>query len=230
MSGTGKKYASSFEEVDRIKLYDLSEAITLAQKIAFAKFDESVDAAVRLGVDPRYADQMIRGAVVLPNGTGRKVRVIVFAQGEKVKEAELAGADHVGGDELIAKVVSGFMDFDKVVATPDMMAKVGKLGKVLGPRGLMPNPKVGTVTNNVGKVVTELKAGMIEFKVDKSGIIHTSIGRKGFDTSKLIENMNALLDALIKAKPSSSKGVYLKSINISTTMGPGLKIDPKSFS
>ena len=229
MSRKGKKFAAGAELVDRTKLYDLSEAIALSQKAAFAKFDESVDAAVKLGVDPRHSDQMVRGAVVLPNGTGKTVRILVFAKGEKAQEAEKAGADFVGGDELVAKVEGGWMEFDKVVATPDMMAKVGKLGKVLGPRGLMPNPKVGTVTNDVAKAVNELKSGMVEFRVDKAGIIHAPIGRKNFSTEKLMENMKALIDALVKAKPSSSKGVYLRSVNISTTMGPGIKIDPKNF-
>ena len=229
MSRKGKNLAESRTKVDCMKLYDLTEAIEISQKAAFAKFDESVDAAVKLGVDPRHSDQMVRGAVVLPNGTGKTVRVAVFAKGEKVKEAEAAGADVVGGDELVAKVEGGWLEFDKVVATPDMMAKVGKLGKVLGPRGLMPNPKVGTVTNDVAKVVKELKAGMVEFRVDKAGIVHAPIGRKNFEAAKLVENMKVLIDALVKAKPASSKGVYLRGINISTTMGPGIKIDPKNF-
>ena len=219
MSRKGKKFASAFGLVDRTKLYDLEEAVALSQKAAFAKFNESVDAAVKLGVDPRHSDQMVRGAVVLPNGTGKVVRVAVFAKGDKAKEAEAAGADIVGGDELVTKVEGGYMEFDKVVATPDMMAKVGKLGKVLGPRGLMPNPKVGTVTNDVIKAVKELKAG----------IVHAPIGRKNFETSKLVENMKTLVDALVKAKPASSKGIYLRGINISTTMGPGVKVDPKNF-
>ena len=223
MSRKGKKFAAAFGLIDRTKLYDLEEAIALSQKAAFAKFDESVDAAVKLGVDPRHSDQMVRGAVVLPNGTGKTVRIAVFAKGDKAKEAEAAGADIVGGDE------GGYMDFDKVVATPDMMAKVGKLGKVLGPRGLMPNPKVGTVTNDVAKAVKELKAGMVEFRVDKAGIVHAPIGRKNFETSKLVENMKTLVDALVKVKPASSKGIYLRGINISTTMGPGVKVDPKNF-
>ena len=223
MSRKGKKFAAAFGLIDRTKLYDLEEAIALSQKAAFAKFDESVDAAVKLGVDPRHSDQMVRGAVVLPNGTGKTVRIAVFAKGDKAKEAEAAGADIVGGDELVTKVEGGYMDFDKVVATPDMMAKVGKLGKVLGPRGLMPNPKVGTVTNDVAKAVKELKAGMVEFRVD------APIGRKNFETSKLVENMKTLVDALVKVKPASSKGIYLRGINISTTMGPGVKVDPKNF-
>lgn len=229
MSKKGKKFAAGFSQVERTKLYELTEAISLSQKVAFAKFDESVDAAVRLGVDPRHSDQMVRGAVVLPNGTGKKVRIAVFAKGDKVKEAEAAGADIVGGDELVAKVEGGWFDFDKVVATPDMMAKVGKLGKILGPRGLMPNPKIGTVTNDLTKVIQQLKAGMVEFRVDKAGIIHAPIGRRTFETEKLVENMKALLDALIKAKPASSKGIYVRGVNVSTTMGPGVKIDPKNF-
>ncbi len=229
MSRKGKNLAESRAKVDRTKLYDLTEAVEISQKAAFAQFDESVDAAVKLGVDPRHSDQMVRGAVILPNGTGKTVRVAVFAKGEKVKEAEAAGADVVGGDELVAKVEGGWLEFDKVVATPDMMAKVGKLGKVLGPRGLMPNPKVGTVTNDVARVVKELKAGMVEFRVDKAGIVHAPIGRKNFESAKLVENMKALIDALVKAKPATSKGVYLRGINISTTMGPGIKIDPKNF-
>lgn len=229
MSRKGKKFAAGASLVDRLKLYDVNEAVALSQKAAFAKFDESVDAAVKLGVDPRHSDQMVRGAVVLPNGTGKTIRVVVFAKGDKVQEAQAAGADIVGGDELVAKVEGGWVDFDKVVATPDMMGKVGKLGKVLGPRGLMPNPKVGTVTNDVAKAVNQLKSGMVEFRVDKAGIIHAPIGRKNFTADKLVENMKALMDALIKAKPTGSKGVYLKGINISTTMGPGVKIDPKNF-
>lgn len=229
MSRKGKKFAAGESLVDRTKLYDITEAIALSQKAAFAKFDESVDAAVRLGVDPRHSDQMVRGAVVLPNGTGKTIRILVFAKGDKAQEAQAAGADVVGGDELVAKVEGGYLDFDKVVATPDMMGKVGKLGKVLGPRGLMPNPKVGTVTNDVTKAVNELKSGMVEFRVDKAGIIHAPIGRKNFTADKLVENMKALMDALIKAKPSGSKGIYLRGVNISTTMGPGVKVDPKNF-
>lgn len=229
MSRKGKKFAAGASLVDRTKLYDLSEAVSISQKAAFAKFDESVDASIKLGVDPRHSDQMVRGAVVLPNGTGKTVRILVFAKGDKAQEAQVAGADVVGGDELVAKVEGGYLEFDKVVATPDMMGKVGKLGKVLGPRGLMPNPKVGTVTNDVAKAIRELKSGMVEFRVDKAGIIHAPIGRKKFATDKLVENMKALMDALIKAKPAGSKGIYLKGINISTTMGPGIKIDPKNF-
>ena len=225
----GKKYTDGAKLVDRSNLYESAEALDLAIKTATAKFDETIEVHVRLGVDSRHADQQVRGAVVLPNGTGKTVRIAVFAKGDKAKEAEAAGADIVGGDELVTKVEGGYMDFDKVVATPDMMAKVGKLGKVLGPRGLMPNPKVGTVTNDVAKAVKELKAGMVEFRVDKAGIVHAPIGRKNFETSKLVENMKTLVDALVKVKPASSKGIYLRGINISTTMGPGVKVDPKNF-
>ncbi len=225
MAGKGKKYKAAAEKVDRLKLYDLSEAIELSKEIAFANFDESVDVAVKLGVDPRHADQMVRGSVSLPHGTGKTVRVLVFAKGDKAKEAEEAGADFVGDAELAAKIQGGWFDFDKVVATPDMMSVVGKLGRILGPRGLMPNPKVGTVTNDVKNVVNDLKAGMIEYRVDKAGIIHAPIGKKSFETKKLIENCMTLLESLQKAKPSSAKGQYMRSIVVSTTMGPGVKVD-----
>jgi len=197
----------------------------LAKEISFANFDESVDAAIKLGVDPRHADQMVRGSVTLPHGTGRQVRVLVFAKGEKAKEAQEAGADYVGDDDLVKKIQEGWLEFDKVVATPDMMGAVGKLGKILGPRGLMPNPKVGTVTTNVKEVVKNLKAGMIEFRVDKAGIIHAPFGKKSFDVEKLEENFKALLETLIKAKPASAKGQYVRGIAVSTTMGPGIKVD-----
>lgn len=222
---TGKKYAASFSEVDRQKLYGSLEAIELAKKVAFAKFDESLEIAVKLGVDPRHADQMVRGSVVMPNGTGKTVRVLVFAKGEKAKEATQAGADIVGEDELIAKVEGGWLEFDSIVATPDMMAKVGKLGRVLGPRGLMPNPKIGTVTNDVANIVKQLKAGMVEFRVEKAGILHCIFGKKSFDAQKLHQNLKAFMDTVVKAKPSSSKGVYVRSVTISTTMGPGIKLD-----
>lgn len=225
MAGIGKKFKAAVEQVDIENLYDLSEAIELSKKVAFAKFDETVEIAIRLGVDPRHADQMVRGAVTLPHGTGKKISILVFAKGEKAKEAEEAGADFVGDDELAKKIQGGWFGFDKVVATPDMMATVGKLGRVLGPRGLMPNPKVGTVTQNVGKVVAELKSGMIEYRVDKTGIIHSLIGKKSFDAKKLEENCITLMDSLIKAKPSSAKGQYIRSVVISTTMGPGVKVD-----
>ena len=225
MARTGKKYAASLSEVDRNKHYAPPEAIELVKKVAFAQFDESVDVAVKLGVDPRHADQMVRGSVVLPNGTGKTVRVLAFAKGEKAKEAETAGADIVGDDELAAKVEGGWLEFDKVVATPDMMAKVGKLGRVLGPRGLMPNPKIGTVTNDMAGIVKQLKSGMVEFRVEKAGIIHCIIGKKSFEGIKLLGNLKALMDALVKAKPAASKGVYVRSATLSTTMGPGVKLD-----
>ncbi len=225
MAKVGKKYKQALEKVDRLKYYDLREALQLAKEIAFANFDESVDAAIKLGVDPRHADQMVRGSVTLPHGTGKQVRVLVFAKGEKAKEAQEAGADYVGDDDLVKKIQEGWLDFDKVVATPDMMGAVGKLGKILGPRGLMPNPKVGTVTTNVKEVVKNLKAGMIEFRVDKAGIIHAPVGKKSFEVEKLEENIKALLETLIKAKPASAKGQYVRGIAISTTMGPGIKVD-----
>lgn len=225
MAKVGKKYKMALEKVDRLKYYDLKEALQLAKEIAFANFDESVDAAIKLGVDPRHADQMVRGSVTLPHGTGKQVKVLVFAKGEKAKEAQEAGADYVGDDDLVKKIQDGWLDFDKVVATPDMMGAVGKLGKILGPRGLMPNPKVGTVTTNIKEVVKNLKAGMIEFRVDKAGIIHAPVGKKSFDVEKLEENFKALLETLIKAKPASAKGQYVCGIAISTTMGPGIKVD-----
>lgn len=225
MARTGKKFAAGFKEVDRNAYYEPFAAIELAKKVAFAKFDETLDIAVKLGVDPRHADQMVRGSVVLPNGTGRTVRVLAFAKGDKAKEALAAGADIAGDDELVAKVEGGWLEFDSVVATPDMMAKVGKLGRVLGPRGLMPNPKIGTVTNDMANIVKQLKSGMVEFRVEKAGILHCIIGKKSFDAKKLHENMKVLMDTINKAKPTSSKGVYIRSVTISTTMGPGIKID-----
>lgn len=225
MGVKGKKYKDSLAKVDRLKAYELQEALELAKICGFAKFDESVDVSIKLGVDPRHADQMVRGAVTLPHGTGKQVRVLAFAKGEKAKEAQEAGADYVGDEDLVKKIQGGWLDFDKVVATPDMMGTVGKLGKFLGPRGLMPNPKVGTVTNDLKKVVTDLKAGMIEFRVDKAGIIHAPFGKKSFESSKLMENFKALLETLVKAKPSTAKGQYVRGITISTTMGPGIKID-----
>ncbi|MDR0454107.1 MAG: 50S ribosomal protein L1 [Deferribacteraceae bacterium] len=225
MARTGKKYAAGFSEVDRNKFYAPLEALELAKKVAFAKFDETVDVAVKLGVDPRHADQMVRGSVVLPNGTGKTVRVLAFAKGEKAKEAETAGADVVGDDELVAKVEGGWLEFDKVVSTPDMMPKVGKLGRLLGPRGLMPTPKIGTVTNDVAGIVKQLKSGMVEFRVEKAGIVHCIIGKKSFDSAKLYANLKALMDTIVKVKPAASKGVYVRSVAISTTMGPGVKLD-----
>jgi large subunit ribosomal protein L1 len=207
------------------KRYTVDEAVTLVKSVAYAKFDESVDVAVRLGVNPKHADQMVRGAIVLPNGTGKTVRVLVFARGEKEKEALAAGADIAGGDDLVAKVQGGFLDFDRVIATPDLMGAVGKLGRVLGPRGLMPNPKVGTVTFDVTNAVKEAKAGKVEYRVDKAGVVHCRIGRKSFDSSKLSENAMALISELLAKKPSTAKGIYLRSITLSTTMGLGFRID-----
>jgi large subunit ribosomal protein L1 len=229
MKTRGKKHTEAAGKVDRGKRYSLDEACSLVKAAGFAKFDETVDLAVRLGVNPKHADQMVRGALVLPHGVGKSVRVLVFARGEKVAEAEQAGADFVGGEDLVAKVTGGWLDFDTVVATPDMMGQVGKLGRVLGPRGLMPNPKVGTVTFDVKKAVTEAKAGKVEFRVEKAGIVHVPVGKKSFDPTKLQDNVKALMAALVKAKPSTAKGLYLRSITLSSTMGPGIKIDPQVF-
>lgn len=230
MPTRGKKYRDSIQLVDRQKRYDnIQEAMELIKSMTKTKFDASVDVAVRLGVDPRHADQMVRGAVVLPHGLGKTVRVVVFASGEKEKEAREAGADFVGADDLVQKIADGWFDFDKVIATPDMMGKVGRLGRVLGPRGLMPNPKVGTVTTEVAKAVRETKAGRVEFRVERAGIIHAPIGRASFDADKLAENFQALLEVLVKLKPASTKGTYVKSVTVSSTMSPGVKIDPTLF-
>jgi len=225
----GRKRKDAISKVDRQKLYTVAEASELLKSASFAKFDETVDLAVRLGVNPRHADQMVRGAIVLPHGIGKSKRVLVFAKGDKAAEAEAAGADVVGSDDLVKKVQEGFLDFDTVVATPDMMGQVGRLGRVLGPRGLMPNPKVGTVTMDVSKAVKEAKAGKIEFRVEKAGIVHAPVGKKSFDAPKLADNVRSLVGALMKAKPSTAKGTYLKSITISTTMGAGIKVDPTSI-
>ncbi len=222
----GKKYQESRKKIASGKRYALREAIDILLSMGQAKFDETVDAAVRLSVDPKHADQMVRGSVALPHGLGKAVRVLVFAKGEKEKEARDAGADFVGSDDLMEKIKGGWLDFDRVVATPDMMGSVGKLGKVLGPRGLMPNPKVGTVTFDVGKVVKELKAGKVEFRVEKAGIVHSPFGKVSFGADKLYDNCMALIETIIKLKPASSKGTYLKTISLSTTMGPGVKVDP----
>ncbi len=227
-----KKYKSAAEKVDRNKRYTVDDAVKVVKDAAQARavrFDETVDIAINLGVDPKHADQMVRGAVVLPHGTGRSKRVAVFAKGDKAKEAEAAGADVVGAEDLAKRVEEGFMDFDTVVATPDMMGVVGRLGKVLGPRGLMPNPKVGTVTADVTKAIREVKAGKVEFRVEKAGIVHAPVGKASFAQDKLRDNVNALLEVIMKAKPASSKGVYLKSICLSTTMGPGVKIDAQAI-
>jgi large subunit ribosomal protein L1 len=226
MAKSGKKYLEARGKVDRAKRYELEQGVNLLLETAYAKFDEGVDLAVRLGVDPKKADQMVRGTVVLPHGTGRKVRVLVFAKGQKEKEALDAGADFVGGEELIDKISKGWLEFDKAIATPDMMGLVSKLGKILGPRGLMPNPKVGTVTFDLERAIKEIKAGKVEFKVEKAGIIHVPVGKVSFGFGKLSENIKTLLEMILRAKPPTSKGIYLKSIALSTTMGPGIKIDP----
>lgn len=222
-----KKKTEAREKIDRSKKYNLEEGLETLLSTSYAKFDESVDVAVRLGVDPRHADQMVRGTCVLPHGTGKTVRVLAFAKGEKEKEAEDAGADYVGGEELAKKIQDGWIDFDKAVATPDMMGVVGKLGKILGPRGMMPNPKVGTVTFDIGRAVSELKGGKVEFRVEKAGIVHVPVGRISFGVEKLSENFKTLIESIVRLKPSASKGVYLKGVSISTTMGPGLKLDPQ---
>jgi large subunit ribosomal protein L1 len=224
MRKSGKKFAAARQQVaDR--LHSIEEAVPLLQKVKFAKFDETVELAMRLGVDPKHADQMVRGTVVLPHGLGKSKKVLAIAGGEKQKEAQEAGADHVGGEELVDKIQGGWMDFDAVVATPDMMRAVGKLGKVLGPRGLMPNPKTGTVTPDIAKAVREIKAGKVEFRVDKTGIVHAPVGKTSFPTQNLIENTHALVDSVVKAKPSAAKGKFLRSVTMSSTMGPGIGID-----
>jgi large subunit ribosomal protein L1 len=225
MPKRGKKYQESKSSVDTQKRYEFAEAVESAIKSSYAKFDETIDMAVRLGVDPRHADQMVRGTVVLPNGLGKEVKVLVFAKGEKENEAREAGADFVGSDDLVEKIQGGWFGFDRVVATPDMMGAVGKIGKILGPRGLMPNAKTGTVTFDLARAIQELKAGKIDFRVEKAGIVHAPMGKVSFGVEKIIQNMTAFLETIIRLKPSSSKGTYLKTIAISTTMGPGIKID-----
>ena len=226
MAKRGKNYIKASENIDTAKVYGLDEGIELALKGSYAKFDESVDIAIRLGVDPRHADQMVRSSVVLPNGTGKEIRVLVFAKGEKEKEALDAGADYTGGDEFVEKIQGGWLEFDRTIATPDMMATVGKIGRILGPRNLMPNAKLGTVTFDVGRVVKEIKSGKVDFKVDKAGVVHAMLGRASFGSQKMKENILAFVDRIIQLKPSTSKGIYLKSISLSTTMGPGVKVDP----
>ena len=222
----GKKYTEAAKLVDRATQYDVAEAISLVKKTAVAKFDETVEAHIRLGVDGRHADQQVRGAVVLPHGTGKTVRVLVFAKGDKVAEAEAACADFVGGEELIPRIQNeGWFDFDVVVATPDMMGVVGRLGRVLGPKGLMPNPKAGTVTMDVTKAVNDIKAGKIEYRLDKANIIHCPVGKASFTEEQLTENFNTLMDAIVKAKPASAKGTYMKSVTVTSTMGPGIKVN-----
>jgi len=225
MRSVGKKFAAAKAQVPARAL-TLEEAVPLVQQLKFAKFDETVELAIRLGVDPKHADQMVRGTVVLPHGLGKTKKVLVIAGGEKQKEAQEAGADAVGGEELVEKIQGGWMDFEAVVATPDMMRAVGKLGKVLGPRGLMPNPKTGTVTVDIAKAVREIKAGKVEFRVDKTGIVHAPVGKVSFATERLVANAHALVDSIIKAKPAAAKGKYVKSVTISSTMGPGITIDP----
>lgn len=226
----GKKYVTAAKEVDRATYYETADAISVVKKTATAKFDETVEVHIRTGCDGRHAEQQIRGAVVLPNGTGKTVKVLVFAKGDKINEAEAAGADYVGGDELIPKIQNdGWLDFDVVVATPDMMGVVGRLGKVLGPKGLMPNPKAGTVTMDVTKAINDIKAGKIEYRLDKSNIIHCPIGKASFTEEQLNENMNALMEAIVKARPSALKGQYLKSITLATTMGPGVRVSTAKY-
>jgi large subunit ribosomal protein L1 len=228
MAKKGKKYLEAVKLVDRLTAYPLAEAIDLAKKTNFTKFDATLEVAFRLGVDPKKADQQIRGAVVLPNGTGKTQRVLVFAKGEKVKEAEAAGADYVGDAEYINKIQQGWFEFDVIVATPDMMGEVGKLGRVLGPKGLMPNPKTGTVTFDVTRAINEIKAGKVEYRVDKSGNIHVPIGKASFENEKLVENFNTVFETLLKVKPSAAKGTYMKNVTVASTMGPGVKVDPSS--
>lgn len=226
MATRGKKYTAGRSAIQVGTIYKLDDALDLALKVKYAKFDETMDIAIRLGVDPRHADQMVRSSVVLPNGTGNTVRVLVFAKGEKEKEALDAGADFAGSDELVAKIQGGWLEFDKTVATPDMMGLVGKIGRILGPRNMMPNAKVGTVTFDVGRVVGEIKSGKVDFKVDKNGIVHAGVGRASFGPGKLKQNILSFVDKIIQLKPSSAKGIYLRGISLSTTMGPGIKVDP----
>jgi large subunit ribosomal protein L1 len=231
MAGPSKRFKQAAEPVDPDRIYSLAEAVELIKNAPAAKFDESVELAINLGVDPKHADQMVRGALVLPHGVGKSVRVIVFAKGDKEKEAQEAGADVVGAEDLAKKIQDeGWLEFDRAIATPDMMGVVGRLGKVLGPRGLMPNPKLGTVTMDVGQAVREQKSGKVEYRVEKAGIVHAAVGKKSFEAEQLVENASALLDAILRAKPAASKGTYLKKVCISTTMGPGIRIDPSTAS
>ncbi len=225
MKQPSKKFLEAAKKVERSKQYPVTEALGLLKQVAFAKFDETVDLAFRLGVDPRHADQMVRGAIVMPAGTGKKTTVVVITAGEKMTEAEKAGADIVGGEDIINKIAGGWMEFDRVIATPDMMGKIGKIARILGPRGLMPNPKLGTVTTEIEKAVKEQKAGKVEYRTDKNGIVHVPIGKKSFTEAQLAENFKVVCAAILRAKPASSKGTYMKSLVVSTTMGPGIKID-----
>jgi len=229
MAKKGKKYVEAAKLIDRTKAYEATEALELVKKTSYVKFDASVEVAFRLGVDPRKNDQQIRGAVVLPNGTGKTQRILVFAKGEKAKEAVAAGADYVGDEDYINKIQDGWFEFDVIVATPDMMGQVGKLGRVLGPKGLMPNPKTGTVTFDVERAVKEIKAGKVEYRVDKAGNIHVPIGKVSFDTDKLKENLATVYEAILKAKPAAAKGTYVKNVALSSTMGPGVKVDPSTI-
>ncbi len=225
MKKVSPKYTAAAKNVDASKLHTVADAIALVKKVAFAKFDETIDLAFRLGIDPRHADQMVRGAIVMPAGTGKKTTIVVITAGEKLAEAEKAGADFVGGEDIINKIAGGWMEFDRVIATPDMMGKIGKIARVLGPRGLMPNPKLGTVTTDIAKAVGEQKAGKVEYRADKNGIVHVPIGKKSFTEAQLAENFKAVCGAIVRAKPSSAKGTYMKSLVISATMSPGVKID-----
>jgi len=223
------KYLEAQSKIEKGKLYSPAEAISLAQEVAYAKFDETVEVAFRLGVDPRHADQMIRGAMVMPSGTGKKTNVVVITSGENIGKAEKAGADLVGGDDIIQKIQGGWMDFDRVIATPDMMGKIGRIARILGPRGLMPNPKLGTVTTDIEKAITEQKSGKVEYRTEKTGIIHAPIGKKSFTAEALEQNFNAIAGAIVRARPASAKGTFIKSVTLSTTMGPGVKIDAKAL-
>lgn len=225
MKKLSPKYSEALKKVEKTKLYAVNEAIELVKNISYAKFDETIDLAFRLGIDPRHADQMVRGAIVMPAGTGKKTTIVVITSGEKLNEAETAGADFVGGEDIINKIAGGWMEFDRVIATPDMMGKIGKIARVLGPRGLMPNPKLGTVTTDVAKAVAEQKAGKVEYRADKNGIVHVPIGKKSFSDDQLLANFKAVTGAILRAKPASAKGTYMKSLTISATMSPGVKVD-----
>jgi large subunit ribosomal protein L1 len=225
MKKLSPKYIEATKKIDKSKLYSVREAIALIKSTAFAKFDETIDLAFRLGIDPRHADQMVRGAIVMPSGTGKKTTVVVITAGEKLSEAEKAGADFVGGEDMINKIAGGWMEFDRVIATPDMMGKIGKIARILGPRGLMPNPKLGTVTTDIVKAISEQKAGKVEYRADKNGIVHVPIGKKSFTDEQLTENFRAVCGAILRAKPSSAKGTYMRTLAISATMSPGLRID-----